>query len=109
MNAGDLRHRVRFERATRVVNAAGETETAWVLHAERWANVQPLKSWQVERARQVQTNTTHVVRVRYDPTIAADQRVVWGAVVLNITGVVNVDGRNVELEIACEQEGVPAA
>jgi SPP1 family predicted phage head-tail adaptor len=104
MEAGNLRHRVTLQQPVRTVNGAGETAVTWEDVATVWADVQPLKAWQIERAAQVGMRRTHLVTIRYLAGIGGDWRVKWADDILNITGIVNPDGRNVELEISCEQE-----
>ncbi len=104
MNAGDLRHRITVERPVRTRNGAGETLVTWEEAFTVWADVQPLKAWQIERAAQVEMRRSHLLRIRYIANVGGDWRVRWGDAILNITGIVNPGGRNVELEISCEQE-----
>ena len=59
------------------------------------------------RARQVQMQTTHEVKMRFASDIAAGWRLVYGSLTLNITGIVNVEMRNVELLLTCEEVKQP--
>lgn len=108
---GELNQRVMFERPARSVNDAGETTVTWEAAGLRWARVRPRKGWQVERARAVAVNTTHEVRIRYERTIEAggDWRIVWRGRILNVTGVLDEDGRKRWLDLDCEEEGTAAA
>lgn len=108
MRAGDLRHYVKFYSPRTTDAGAGETEITWRFEYGASAEVKPLKAWEVERARQVQTNRTHLVRIRYTHRIKPDWRIQWGDRIFNIKGIVNPDGRNIELEISCEEEVVTA-
>lgn len=106
MPSGDYRERIELQRPVRTVNGAGETVVTWTAVRKTWAQVKPLKAWQMERARAVEMRTSHVVKLRYAADVdgAGDWRIAWRGQVLNILGIVNPEGRNVELEISCEQE-----
>jgi SPP1 family predicted phage head-tail adaptor len=106
MEAGELRHRVTLLQPSRTTNGAGETNVTRTEFRTVWASVEPLKGWQLERARQIGINTSHRVRIRYVAEVAGDWQIGWDGQVLNITGIVNPEGRNIELELSCEQEGV---
>ncbi len=105
MNAGDLRHKIALFSPTRGENDAGETGVVWTYVRHQQAQVKPLRAWEVERARQVQTNRTHLIRVRYANDIAPDWRIEWDGRIFNIKGIVNPEERDIELEISCEEEG----
>ncbi len=72
MRAGNLRQRVTLQRPALADLGSGETGVTWQDVREVWAEVKPLKGWQVERARQAQVNTTHTVRIRYAPDVTAE-------------------------------------
>lgn len=108
MTAGELRHYVAFEAPTNTLNSAGETTVAWVHQFYAYAKVEPRRAWQVERSRAVDTNTTHDVTIRYDERVKPDWRINHNATILNITGVIDPEGRHVWNELTCEQHGATA-
>lgn len=105
MNAGNLRHRITLEKPKRTINDVGESIIEkWETVTDTWAEVRPLRAWEVERARTIQMSISHRVSLRYMAALSPDWRINWSGVILNISGIVNVDGRNTELELTCEQQ-----
>lgn len=68
---GGLDTRVKLQAPTRTTNAHGEaTITGWTDVAPAfWAEVIALSSREVALARQAQLQTTHKVRIRYQPLL----------------------------------------
>ncbi len=107
--AGDRRHRVTLERLTRTADGAGGYTEAWARIGTdpRYARVSPASARDVERVfgAKVQAPISHLVVVRHrssDALTAAD-RVRFGTRALQIRGIQNVDERNIDLVLACEE------
>jgi SPP1 family predicted phage head-tail adaptor len=78
-DAGQIRHRVAIQSPTRgPKNATGEEPVTWGTVTTVWASIEPLSGRELDRARQVQPDTTHRVRFRHQPGVAigADWRLV---------------------------------
>ena len=89
-------------------DAVGERTTTWVDVAQVWAAISPLSVRDLLAAGQTQSEVTHRVRIRYSASVAAldaSWRVVYGARVLVIGGVRNIDEADRVLELLCS-EGV---
>ena len=112
MNAGELRHRVTIERETSVAGDYGHGGSAptWEPVVTVWASVKPVSAHEAIRAAQPGQETGYIVKMRYTAEATADRRLTWEGRALYITGVKDIDGRHVELEILCnEREAVPSA
>ena len=77
----------------------------WEDYAAVLAFVQPLNGREYFAARQVQAETSHKVTMWYRPGVTSEMRVVFGARVLEIESVLNVDERNIELQLMCVDRG----
>lgn len=62
-----------------------------------WAQIQPLTSSDAGRS------IFHQVTMRYHSQVTMDTRVLYGARELFVRGVQNMDERNVELRLLCEE------
>lgn len=118
LDPGRMRHLVTIERPVRIANTLGELETAqgaagWEpVVADVWAEILTLRSAEVVRAKQAQVDQTHTVRIWYVDGLSTDWRLRWlqasgdGGRILNIVGIIDVEGLQVVHEIqACESTG----
>lgn len=81
----------------------GEAIPNWTDVASVWAELQPLTSREQMRAKSVQSDTTHTLRIRYRMDVDTTWRVTWsdprGQHIGNITGIVETE-RRAELELS---------
>lgn len=117
MTAGSLRHRVTIQRRTLLAArdaATGERAEEWDDVATVWACIEPLAGRELWQARQVQSDQSHRVTVRYSAltrgTTTADRLTyadpgAGAARTFNISGVRVPDESREWVEFAC-QEGV---
>lgn len=109
IQAGNLRHRVQLGWPTRTANDAGEAVVTFnpMNRVYAWADIRPLRAWEIERARQGQMQTTHRVIIRYRDDIKPGWQIIWNDLVLEITGIIPIDGRTEALELTCQQVTQP--
>lgn len=108
MDIQGLRHRVTVQNPSASVpdGDGGFTQTpANAAPATVWAEIRPATARDLERVvgATVQSSASHLVRMRYHPAVTTQSQFRFGARVFNVTGVQNVDERNVELVIACQE------
>lgn len=106
MRAGQLRHRVEFQRNTPVANAFGEPVPGWAELDTVWASVEPLTGRESFGALQVQAEVDHIIKCRYNSTIAdlkPDDRAVKGSAIYDIRAVLNIKERNREFHILAKK------
>jgi SPP1 family predicted phage head-tail adaptor len=103
ISAGNLRHRVSFQRPTSSEGATGQPETDWETVASVYAAFRTLGGAERTASQQVGATLTHEVTIHYDPalTIVPTWRLVYGTRIFDIKDVRNVDERNVELRLRC--------
>ena len=108
MNAGELRTRVQVQQATETTAAEGQIDRTWETIGSRWARVRPVSGREFWQAQMVQSDITHVVRMRYDPGITRRNRLLLGQYEsgrkLNIAAVFNLDERRKEIELPCVED-----
>ncbi len=93
MRAGKLRHRIKIEQNTPTADAAGQLRPSWqAVHEDVPAEVLGVAGGERVRGVNVQTTTTHVIRIRYCGDISTEMRVVHDGLAMNITRVADPDG-----------------
>lgn len=105
MPAGRLRHRITIQEY-RVIgrNSIGGEVKDWVDIATVWAGVEPIKGREYFAADKVRADITHRVPMRYRPgVVPTTMRVKFGARLFNITSVIDVEERHVDLELMCTE------
>jgi len=103
IRAGELRHRVTIQQKSVTRNTLGEEVVTWQDVATVWADVQPLSGKEYFDAQQVNAEVTVRIRIRYRTGVKPEMRVVFGSRVFDIQAVINVDGRNQELQLMCKE------
>jgi head-tail adaptor len=111
MDVGALRHLVTLQNPGVAVadGEGGYTEVpASLSPSQVWASIVPATGREMERvavvANTVETAATHIVRMRYHPGVTIKTRVLFGGGTLFVTGMENVDERNVELILVCTKQ-----
>ena len=88
MQAGRLRHRVEIQSLVPVQDATtGVVTETWETFATVWADVRPASVREFIAAGIAESKVTGKVMIRYRPDVKPSMRIVHGAQVLNIEGV----------------------
>jgi SPP1 family predicted phage head-tail adaptor len=105
MRAGKLRHRVALQASTRTITTDGYTD-AWATYANEFVSIEPAtpRSTATFVQATITTPITHVVRLRYRSDLLAKHRILHNARALYIAGMQNVEERNKEWILACEEK-----
>lgn len=104
IRAGDLRHRVRLQRAERTDDGLGGARVRWVDVCWLHARVSTTLTRTLMEAKKLNPRLTHTVQLRYRAGIARpDYRFVYGTAVLMIDGIADPTGERVELVALCEE------
>jgi SPP1 family predicted phage head-tail adaptor len=101
MRAGKLIHLIEIQSPIETTDAAGGPIPTWdeqTPYAQLYASVQPLRGREIIAAG-TDTQTTHKITTRYKAGITTDMRIKFGERYFGIDSVINVDERNVMLEI----------
>ena len=104
MRAGQLNKRVSIERPGSAQSETGQVVDGWSTVATVWAAIQPLSGRELFAAQQLQARADLLVRIRYLAGVEPKMRVRFGARLLDIQAVRNLDERNRELELFCLEQ-----
>jgi SPP1 family predicted phage head-tail adaptor len=104
MQAGQLRHPVTIQELTTSLNDYGETVEAWSDWENVFAEIKPQSSREFQRAKQLQADATHVLKIRYLPGVTSGMRVKFGDRILNLMQPpLDEAERNRELLLICRE------
>lgn len=105
LSAGKLRHTVTFQRGLVVADGAGGNALTWSNVLTAKANVKPYSGSERLSAQRIESDVTHKIYIRYTGALLPSDRVVFGARLMQIKAIINMDEMNRWLEItAVEQE-----
>jgi len=79
----------------------GPVET-WADYARIWAKYRELRGRELFAAQAAQSETTAMFYVRYASYIVPSMRIIKDGKPYDITAVVDIDGKNVEMEISAK-------
>ncbi len=96
MEAGALRHKVIIQQPTETTNSLGEITPSWTTFATVWAEILPLSGKEYWSSKQVNSEVTGKIRIRYKSGITPKMRVKYGTRIFNIEAVMNYLERNIE-------------
>lgn len=87
---GEMRHLLQLQAPQRTPDGSGGAVASWALQAEIWAAVRPSKAGEAVVADRVQPIVSHEVWMRVRGDVTADMRLLWGARILQIKGVLQI-------------------
>lgn len=107
VRGGDLRQRIKIERATVVQDAHNQEIETWTELARSWAFIEPLQGREFFEGRTVLGDTSARIKMRYRTDLRKTDRIVdletsdvWEA-----EAILDVDSRRRELEIVAVRRG----
>lgn len=109
MDAGRLRHYIQVKRPTTTRNALGEPVQTFASVGGFQAEIKPTSARERLMNNSITTEVTHVITMRYAPDVSEDCRIAFGDRTFEIVGIVNVEERNVELQILAAEQRKGAA
>lgn len=104
MRAGQLRHKITFERiGERADDGAGGGSVTPEDVTTVWAAIEPLTGNELLRTEQFETTLTHRVRTRYLEGVRPHWTIKYGTRRFDIKRVIDPEERHRELELMCEE------
>jgi len=103
MRLGPLRQRVNIQARSATVDAFGQESETWATVATVWASVEPLSGRELLTAQQVQGETTHRVRMRYQAGVTTSTRLLFNLRPFDVRSVINKNEAGVSLELLCTE------
>ena len=101
MRAGALKHKVIFQKLTKVPSETGASKSQWgdIISPQEWTQIIPLKGEEKYQSQHLKTEVNHKIRLRYRSDLDSKMRVVYGLRIFNIDSILNPFERNKELQI----------
>lgn len=112
--AGPKRQRISVQTLSEVQDTFGQTIPTWTTQGTYWAEVRNLAGREAVNAKQIKADTTHQVTMRYIGTLFStagllpSMRLLFNTRVFNILWVNNIDERNREYQLLCQEYVIPA-
>jgi len=89
MGAGKYIHRLQLQRPADAQNSVtGAMTRTWAAVTDLWASIEPLSARELMAAQAQQSQVSVRIEIRYRPGVTADMRLVKGATIYDISGVV---------------------
>ena len=106
VKAGELRHRVRLQTASKVSDGMGGYTTTWSNTATVWAAIWPQKGKEYVEHMLTQGEVIVKIRIRYRSGVTIGKRFqdVATSEYYNIKSVINWENRNIYLDCICVQD-----
>lgn len=101
--AGPKRKRVTVQSQSITIDSYGQETKVWTDSSTHWAHVESLSGNFTENAGQQKDNLTHQVTMRWFAGLNPTQRLLFGSKILNIFYINNVDERNREYVVRCQE------
>lgn len=104
MRSGAYRHYVQFQRRSTQQDESGQQKNEWSTFANRKVSIEPISGSEFFTASGEHAEISVRVKCRYDPlivTLHADDRMVFGTAIYNISQITPQIGRHDEIEILC--------
>lgn len=100
---GDLRHRVRIERAVRLPDGGGGWVMSWTHVADVWAAIWPRSTGEDLTLDRVASRARHEVWMRHREGIVPEMRLRLGTRTFDVRGVLDVEERGRWLKCIVEE------
>ena len=109
VRAGNLRQRITIQQKIVTLDDYGQESAGWAtVLADEPAQVQPMSATEFIRSNAQSMIVTHKITMRYRPEfintqVMAGWRITMGSRLLNIISVMNIDERNVMIEVLANE------
>lgn len=103
MDIGRLKHRITFQKLQQTKNEYGEMLNEWLDFKTVWAEIKPVSGRQFFSAKQINSEISHTVYMRYNPQILPNMRIKYNNRIFDVLYVMNVDEGNSLLQIYCKE------
>jgi SPP1 family predicted phage head-tail adaptor len=103
MRIGEYRHRVTVQEVSVTRHASGAEIETWTTLCQPYMSFKPLTGKEYWAAQAENADVTHEGRMHYRSGISPKNQIVWGSRTFGIRAVMNVEERNMELLLLCEE------
>lgn len=106
IRAGDLNRPLTVQTRTTTVDGEGNPIVTWVSAGTVWGKIQQQRSDEALEAGQLEQDTRHLVTLRWPTPVTHESRLLYGARVLDVRSVVNVDEANHRVDVLCLERAI---
>lgn len=104
MEAGKLRHSITIQSPVQSPrDSFGKITTTYSDFYTCHASIQQYTPDEVERAQQLVSEATHIIKIRWFDGIKPTFRIMYGLRIFNILQMKNIDERNIEIEFRVKE------
>lgn len=101
---GRLRHRVTILAPSWTTDEFGDPSVATLTErATVWANVSPLSGSELFEAKQLKSEVTHRVTIRYRNDVKSSDRIQFGTRTLDVSHVLDIDEKHAFTQLLCTE------
>jgi SPP1 family predicted phage head-tail adaptor len=106
INPGELRHRVQIQQESTLPDSFGQPQSTWTTVLTTWARIRAASQREQFQANALVAQITHTITMRYQSAvaIAPGMRILFGSRIFTIQVPVNVEERNVLIDVMCLEE-----
>jgi len=103
VRAGKLRHRLAFNSLSRGRDEFGGTIDMFTTYATLWGSIRPMTGRELENAQQISGELTHMVRIRYNSSVAITNRFTFDDRTFEIVYILDYDERNIWMDMMAKE------
>lgn len=103
MDIGKLRQRITFQKLEQTKDEFGEMLGEWSDFKTVWAEVKPVSGRQFFAAKQINSEISHNIYIRYNADLLPNMRIKYKDRVFDILYLMNVNESNTLMQIYCKE------
>lgn len=103
MDIGRLKHRITFQELSQNKNEYGELVEEWLDIKTVWAEIKPVSGNQFFAAKQINSEISHNVYIRYRTDLKPSMRIKFKERVFEVLYLMNVNEDNQLMQIYCKE------
>ena len=101
---GKLRHQVEILKPVISKDTLGQEIESWEVQHSVWASIEPLSGKEYFSAKQVNSEATIKLTIRYVESLLPHWVVQFGQCIFNIEAIINLEERNRYLQLLCSEK-----
>jgi SPP1 family predicted phage head-tail adaptor len=98
-----MRERVSLSRTGSTTDPRWGPTPTQTSYATMWAEVEPVTATERMQDEAIQTEVTHVIRMRYRSDVSSKDVVTWRGRRLEVVSAIDVGARRIQLELTCKE------
>ncbi|UWG96785.1 phage head closure protein [Dehalobacter sp. DCM] len=103
MNPGTLNKKIIIKQQPVSQDDSDKPINTWPTVSELWASINPLSGREYFAAQQANSEVSHKVNIRYNGSIKANMRILYGERAYEILYLIDPGERHIELNLMCKE------